>query len=78
MSRRKKKLRYRVAELLADRGLVQSDLEPGCGVHRQTVYNGVKSRSTLCALAYFFGMTVEELVKGTEAEELWFRGRHFE
>lgn len=71
----KQTLRSKVYALLYDRGLSTCDMERGCGVARQTVYRGVKCRSVLAALAYFFGMTVEELVKDTEAEEIWEYGK---
>ena len=65
---------YRLQDLLRERGYTMYDLTPGCGVARETPYRGIKQRSILAALAYFLRMDVEEMVKGTDVEELWASG----
>ena len=64
--------RSRVYSLLYEKEQTVEDITKVCGVTRWTIYRGVKTRSTLCALAYFFGITVEELVRGTDAEKIWY------
>lgn len=65
------KLNDRIAQLCKMKGIKRQDLPELCGVARETPYRGVKGRATLAALAYGLGVTVDELVSGTEAEELW-------
>ena len=64
---------YRVQNLLADRGEVLNDLYRGAGVHRKTIYRGPKRKQTIAAVAYYLGMIAEDLVAGTDAEEVWER-----
>ncbi len=61
----------RVSEICAQKGIRKQDMPYMCGVARETLYRGVRKRATLAALAYGLGVTVEELVTGTDAEELW-------
>ena len=62
----------RIRYLLQDRGVPQAMFETETGIRKNILYRSNKiRRSTLMALAYYFGMTVEELVKGTTAEEQW-------
>ena len=60
--------RLRIKELLKQRGESQLQMEMESGVCRSALHRGVKRRSTLTSLAYFFQMPVEELVAGTDAE----------
>lgn len=62
---------YRVQDLLADRGKVLEDLQREVGVNRRTIYRGPKNKSTIAAIAYYLGVDAEELVAGTDAEEVW-------
>ena len=62
---------YRVQDLLAERGEVLNDLQRGVGVNRKTLYRGPKWRQTIAAIAYYLDMSAEELVAGTDAEEIW-------
>ena len=62
---------YRVQNLLADRGEVLNDLQRGAGVHRKTLYRGPKRKQTIATIAYYLNMRAEELVAGTDAEEIW-------
>lgn len=62
---------HRVQNLLAERGEVLNDLYLGVGVHRQTMYRGPASKSTIAAVAYYLGVDADELVAGTDAEETW-------
>lgn len=64
---------YRVQDLLAERGEVLNDLQCGCGVNRKTLYRGPQRKQTIAAIAYYLGMDAEELVAGTDAEEIWNR-----
>lgn len=62
---------YRVQNLLAERGEVLNDLYRGVGVHRKTVYKSPRSKSVIAAVAYHLGISAEELVAGTDVEEVW-------
>ena len=62
---------YRVQNLLAERGEVMNDLTRVVGVSRSTLYRGPGNKSTIAAIAYYFGISVEELIDGTDAEETW-------
>jgi hypothetical protein len=64
---------YRVQDLLAERGEVLNDLQRGAGVNRKTLYRGPQRKQTIAATAYYLGMNAEELVAGTDAEEVWNR-----
>ena len=57
----------RLSQLLRERGITVEQFEAD-GMSRQIIYDKRKRRRvTLMGLAYFFGMTVDELVKGTTA-----------
>lgn len=62
---------YRVQGLLAERGEVLNDLQRGVGVQRKTMYKGPKRKQTIAAIAYYLGMDADELVAGTDVEEIW-------
>lgn len=62
---------YRVQNLLADRGEVLNDLQRGAGVTRRTIYLGPKRKQTIAAIAYYLNISAEELVAGTDVEEIW-------
>jgi len=64
---------YRVQNLLADRGESLNDLQRGAGVNRKTLYRGPKRKQTIAATAYYLSISAEELVSGTDAEEVWAR-----
>lgn len=64
---------YRVQNLLAERGEVLNDLYCGTGVTRKTLYRGPKRKPIIAAVAYYLGISAEELVAGTDAEEVWAR-----
>ena len=66
-----KRFIYRVQDLLAERGEVLNDLQRGVGVQRKTLYKGPKRKQTIAAIAYYLGMDADELVAGTDAEEIW-------
>ena len=62
--------RQRLRELLWDREITASKFEADTGISRQILYIDRKThRSMLMALAYYFGITVEELVSGTTLED---------
>jgi hypothetical protein len=62
---------HKVQNLLAERGEVLNDLQCGAGVNRKTLYRGPKRKQTIAAIAYYLNMNAEELVAGTDAEEVW-------
>lgn len=64
---------YRVQNLLAERNEVLNDLQRGSGVNRKTLYRGPQRKQTIAAVAYYLNMRAEELVAGTDAEEVWHR-----
>lgn len=64
---------YRVQDLLAERGEVLNDLQSAVGVNRKTLYRGPQRKQTIAAIAYYLGMDAEELVAGTDVEDLWYR-----
>ena len=64
---------FRVQELLAERGETLNDLQSAVGVNRQTFYRGPKRKQTIAATAYYLNMSAEELVAGTDVEEIWNR-----
>lgn len=64
---------YRVQNLLAERNEVLNDLQRGAGVSRKTLYLGPKRKQTIAAVAYYLNMSAEELVAGTDVEEVWYR-----
>ena len=68
-----KRFLYRIQDLLAERGESLNDLQSGAGVNRKTLYRGPKRKQTIAAVAYYLGMNAEELVAGTDAEEVWNR-----
>ena len=62
---------YRVQNLLAERNEVLNDLQSGCGVNRKTLYRGPQRKQTIAAVAYYLRVSAEDLVAGTDAEEIW-------
>jgi hypothetical protein len=42
-------------------------------VHRKTLYRGPKRKQTIAAIAYYLHMNAEELVAGTDVEEVWYQ-----
>ena len=66
------KFSHKLSYILSNRGETLYDLQDATGVNRTTVYKGIRSRPTLCAIAYHLGMTVEELVENTEMVDVWY------
>lgn len=64
---------HRVQNLLAERGESLNDLQCGAGVNRKTLYRGPQRKQTIAATAYYLGISAEELVAGTDVEEIWNR-----
>lgn len=64
-------IRKRIDQLRQPLGMTMEDLERAYGVSRRTITRGIRTRSTLAALAYGLRVTVEALVQGTEEEEIW-------
>lgn len=65
----------RVRQLLLMKGVSQNKMEKETGISRRIVYPLKRrpTRSLLMALAYYFGITVDELVEGTDAYNDWYR-----
>lgn len=62
----------RLSQLLRERGITIEQFEAD-GMSKHIIYDKRKRRRlTLMGLAYYLGITVEELVYGTTAEEDWF------
>lgn len=62
----------RLSQLLRERGITIEQFEAD-GMSKHIIYDKRKRRRlTLMGLAYYLGITVEELVDGTTAEEDWF------
>lgn len=62
----------RLSQLLRERGITVEQFEAD-GMSRHIIYDKSKRRRvTLMGLAYYLGITVEELVEGTTAEEDWY------
>lgn len=62
----------RIRYLLQDRGIPQARFEEETGVSKHVLYGDHWiRRSTLMALAYYFGISVEDLVEGTTGKEMW-------
>ena len=64
---------HRVQNLLGERGESLHDLQCGAGVNRKTLYRGPQRKQTIAATAYYLGISAEDLVAGTDVEELWNR-----
>ena len=65
-------LRRRIYQLIREKGITTSQFEAETGIGRRILYENRKTQwSTLMGLAYYFGITVEELVAGTTMEERW-------
>ena len=62
----------RMNQLMKEKGKCWFGLEDAVGVYKRTVYRGVKTRSTLAAIAYYLEMRVEDMVNGTDAEDVWY------
>ncbi|MCI7733758.1 MAG: helix-turn-helix domain-containing protein [Dysosmobacter sp.] len=62
----------RIRDILRERGIPQIRFEEETGVSKRVLYGDHWiRRSTLMALAYYFGVSVEELVDGTTGKEMW-------
>lgn len=63
----------RLRQLLRERGISHNQYERETGMSRGVLYPREyrPTRSLLMALAYYFGITVEELVEGTDAFYDW-------
>ena len=63
----------KVRRLLKERGETFNSMEEEIGVAKHTLYRGVKTRSTVAAIAYYLQMDAHELTEGTDIEEIWDR-----
>lgn len=64
---------YKLTRILSEQGRSLYRMEREAGVSRGIIYRGIKRKSTLCAIAYYVGMTVEELIEDTEMEDVWYQ-----
>ena len=66
----------RLRAIAKERGISQNRFEQDTGIARRIFSErpGRKKmyRSTIMAIAYYFGMTVEELIEGTTAVDFWY------
>lgn len=64
----------RLRELLRERGVKKAKFGTDTGIARRIFYKDERhNKSTLMAVAYYLGITVEELVEGTTAMDDWYR-----
>jgi IS30 family transposase len=66
------KFAYKLSLILSEQGKSFYSIEKDIGLARTTIYRGIKRKTTLAAIAYYVGMTVEELVEGTDAMDIWY------
>lgn len=66
------KFKYKLSLILSEQGKTFYSMEKDIGLFRSTIYRGVTNRLQLAAIAYYVGMTVEELVEGTDAMDIWY------
>lgn len=64
--------RKKLVRILRKKGKSIQGMEREAGVSRHTLWRGVRTRSTLCAIAYYAEDRVEDLVEGTEMEDIWY------
>ena len=66
----------RLRRLVEERGVSHQQFERDTGIARRIFYKQEKRRkmcrSTIMACAYYFDMSVEELIAGTTAENYWY------
>lgn len=66
----------RLRRLVEERGITHNQFERDTGISRRIFYNQEKrrkvTRALIMACAYYFGMTVEELIEGTTGEDFWY------
>ena len=67
--------RDHLRDLLRERGISTYQFEADTGIARRIFYTdrGSHRRATLMAIAYYLGMRVEDLVAGTDAENIWYQ-----
>ena len=65
----------KVRQMLKAKGKKVLDFELDTGMTRHILYanmrRGTPHRATLMAIAYYLGTTVEDLVAGTNMEDVW-------
>ena len=72
MSKSRMRFNDRLKQLMKEKGKSFVDMEDKIGIYNKTVWRGVKRRSTLAAIAYYMEMRVEDMIAGTEAEDVWY------
>lgn len=60
--------------LLKERHISINRFEEDTGICKHIFYeNRAYHKATLMAIAYYFGLSVEELIEGTDAEDSWYK-----
>ena len=72
MSKSRMRFNDRLKQLMKEKGKSFVDMEDKIGIYNKTVWRGVKRRSTLAAIAYYMEMRVEDMIDGTDAEDVWY------
>ena len=72
MSKSRTRFNDRLKQLMKEKGKSFVDMEDKIGIYNKTVWRGVKRRSTLAAIAYYMEMRVEDMIDGTDAEDVWY------
>jgi hypothetical protein len=64
----------KLRKILKEKGISTLKFEYDTGIGRRIFYetNRKHGKSLLMGIAYYLNMTVEELVKGTDAEDVWY------
>lgn len=64
----------KLRKILKERGISMLKFEYDTGIGRRIFYdqNHKRHKSLLMAIAYYLKMTGEELVAGTDAEDIWY------
>jgi len=64
----------RLRQLVEERGISHNRFERETGISRRIFYKQDRkmTRALIMACAYYFGLTVEELIVGTTGEDFWY------
>lgn len=69
---KRQKFKDKLVQLFAAKGKSWFGLLIETGVDRSTVWRGIKTKSVICAIAYYMEMRAEDLVADTELEDIWY------
>lgn len=64
----------RLRQLLAERNITTVKFELDTGIARRILYKQDRkvTRAIIMACAYYFGISVDELIDGTTGEDFWY------